>query len=287
MQTLPPSFLGKKVYMDGEKKQYYVVKYEDKKGKRSVDVLLFEHENPVIFGSLDYTGRFLDSFYLSNRTTKASGEAVEQFRVMQSRRKQHRMTQDDLKDALKSEDDAKKKNKKIVKLLLDEHLEDIKNGWPSRLIALQREEDGAEDSLIMNTLLEATGTANPKKTYEYLKTHRLDDLVPTLGFYTDQHPELIEKVSADYFDVNKGAVLEAFLQETAGVVPMEKEKEIEQLLVTGEQIDQRYGRRTLKSLLRVLSRRVKQEKEQTMKEWLYTITVDKKLKQAIVQSLKK
>ncbi|MFC4735119.1 hypothetical protein ACFO4L_00855 [Bacillus daqingensis] len=287
MPALPPSFLGKKVYMDGEKKQYYVVKYEDKKGKRSVDVLLFEHENPVIFGSLDYNGRFLDSFYLSNRTTKASGEAVEQFRVMQSRRKQHRMTQDDLKDALKSEEDAKKKNKKIVKLLLDEHLEDIKNGWPSRLIALQREEDGAPDSLIMNTLLEATGTANPKKTYEYLKMHRLDDLVPTLGFYTDQHPELIEKVSADYFAVKQGAVLEAFLQETAGVVPMENEKEMEQLLVTAEQIDRRYGRSTLKNLLRILSRRVKQEKDQSMKEWLYTITVDKKLKQAIVQSLKK
>lgn len=283
----PPSFLGKKVFIDEEQKQYYVVKYEDKTGKRSVDVLLFDHEVPVIFATMDYDGEFLESFYLSNKTTKASGEATEAYKLINSRKKEYRITQDDLKDALRSKKNAKKKNKKILKLLRDEHLEDIKNRWSSRMITLQREEHGEDDSLIMLTLEEAVAIANPKKSYTFLKDHRVDSLIPLLGAYMDEHPELLEKMAKDYFDVEDGQIFQQFLMNAAPVVPMENYKQLEEMFYHAEQIDRVYHTDSLKMLLKKMSRRVKAESEFSMKEWLSKVTVDRKLKRAVVDSLKK
>lgn len=283
----PPSFLGKKVFTDEAQKEHYIVKYEDKTGKRSVDVLLFDHEVPVIFATMDYDGNFLESFYLSSKTTKASSEATEAYKLIHARKKEHRITQDDLKDALKSRKNAKRKNKKILKLLRDEHLEDIKNRWPSRMITLQREFDGEENSLIMETLEEAIETANPKKAYVFLKNHRVDSLIPMLGSSMDEHPELLEKMAKDYFDVEQGTIFQSFLLNAAPVVSLENYKLIEELLYHAEQIDQVYQTDTLKLLLRKMSRRVKEESEFSMREWLTKVTADRKLKRAVVDSLKK
>jgi hypothetical protein len=287
MTALAPSFLGKKVYIDGNQSQFYVVKYEEKTSKQSIDVLLFEHEVPVIFGIMDFDGNFLDSFYVTSKTTKASGEALEKYKEINSRKKQHRMTQDDLKDALKPESEAKMKNKKIKKLLRDEHLEDIKHQWPSRLITLQREENGAENSLIMEALFEAVETANPKKSYSFLKDHRIDHMIPAYGRQVSQHPELLEKVSSDYFYANQGTTLQDFLLEAASAVPLTETKLIEDMLVRAEKLGSEHDSEALKKLLTKFSRRVKQESDLSMREWLNEITSERTLKQAVVASLKK
>ncbi|PTL39283.1 hypothetical protein [Alkalicoccus saliphilus] len=287
MTYLAPCFLGRKVYADGEKTKYYVVKYEEKAGKQTVDVLLFDHEQPVIFGIMDFQGNFLDSFFLTDKSTKASGEALERWKEIDSRKKQYRVTQDDLKDALKPESKAKKKNKKIKKLLHDEHLEDIKHQWPSRLLTLQREEDGAEDSLIMETLAEALGTANPKKAYLFLRFHRMDGFIPPIGPFTAKHPELVEKVSYDYFHVDHGSVLEDFLLTAAHEAPLDDKKLIESILQYIEKLDNVYGNNVLKKALTTFSRRLKKEQGISMKEWLSDVTADRTLKKSVVQALKK
>ncbi|CAM3901440.1 hypothetical protein [Alkalicoccus chagannorensis] len=287
MTHLAPSFLGKNVFMDGEKQQRYVVKYEDGAGKKTIDVLLFDQDTPVIFAVLDYDGRFLDSFFLSNRTTKASGEALAKYEEIQGRKKQHKVTQDDLKDALKPESQAKMKNKNIQKLLRDEFLEDIKHHWPSRLITLQREENGASDSLIMEALDEAVEKANPKKAYDFIRSHRLDDFLPKLGLEVPEHPEMLEKAAEDFFYEGKGKPLHGYLYHAAVALPTDRTETVEQLLVRAEQLDREHGTNGLKRLLTIFSKKLKEEDNGPMTEWLKEVTVDPQLRQSVVQAIKK
>ncbi|PRO65469.1 hypothetical protein [Alkalicoccus urumqiensis] len=287
MKTPAPSFLGKKVFSDQEKQRYYVIKYEDQSQKKTVDVLLFDHEVPVIFATMDYDGQFLDSFFLSNKTTKASGEALERYKQIQARKQQHRVTQDDLKDALKSESEAKMKNPRIQKLLRDEHLEDIKNQWPSRLIALQREMDGADDSLIMEALFDALETANSKKAYSFLKAHRLDQLIPPLALDIVKHPELLELAMQDYFYANEGRTAAEFLGFAAETAPLEDTAVCSEILTRADQLEREFGNGVLRNTLVEFSRRIKQSSFGSMKEWLQQTVDEPSLKQAIVQTMKK
>ncbi|MGJ9385179.1 hypothetical protein CR203_16430 [Salipaludibacillus neizhouensis] len=286
MPVLPPSFIGKKVYVDGGQR-YFILKYQEPSGTRKFHALLFDHETPVIFAVLDYQGKFLDSFYLSNKTTVESDEASEKYKQISDRKKQLKMTQDDLKDALKSNENAKKKNIKIKKQLVDEHLEDIKNGWSSRLIALQIAEGISDQSLIMVTLDSAIDKANGMKAFHHLLNHRIDQLIPNLAKHVKDSPELIEEVPAYYLSYDQAKIVEQFLNDSTKYVDIENYKAIESILQQAQKIDHVHYSTVLRSVLVKLFKRVKAETEDTKKDWLNKTVHDQSLRTMIVQLLKK
>ncbi|WP_218212223.1 hypothetical protein, partial [Pseudomonas sp. 2822-15] len=71
----------------------YVVKYEEHL-KKKTKVLLFDQDTPVIFAVIDQSGRFLDSFYLSNKNTEEATKMVEKHKKNVERKKNHKVTQD-------------------------------------------------------------------------------------------------------------------------------------------------------------------------------------------------
>ncbi|MDG5786228.1 hypothetical protein QA612_01910 [Evansella sp. AB-P1] len=287
MSILPPSFLGKKVYIDSTKQRYYVVRYEEPSGLKKVNVLLFDQDAPIIFAVLHHDGRFLDSFYLTNKTTQESAKAMERYKKIAERKKQHKVTQDDLRDALKSEEDAKMKNENILKHLVDEHLEDIKHLWPSRLLTLQKTDGKSDNSLILIALEEALDQANATKSFQFLVQHRYDSLIPALGKHYENHPNLLDDVTNYYLSHNHRDIVEQFLDEATKNVSIHEHDLIEQLLNTAKRVDHIYYSNTMRHLLSKLFKRVKHETNESPKEWLKETIHDKKLKQSIVDTLKK
>ncbi|WP_280770154.1 hypothetical protein [Salipaludibacillus daqingensis] len=287
MSVLPPSFLGKKVFLDGGNERHYVLKYEELSGDRKVHALLFDQETPVIFAVLDYHGRFLDSFYLSNKTTAESSEATERYKEIAERKKQHKVTQDDLKDALRPKEEAKMKNKKIMKLLVDEHLEDIKHQWPSRLIALQNADGKSDQSLILTSLEEALKQANALKAFKYLLHHRLDTYIPLLAKYIQDQPQLIDEVPEYYLSFDQAKIVEQFLYLAVANVEIDNPDLIEKILHQAQKIDHVHYSSVLRQLLVKLFRRVKSETKDSTKEWLNKTVHDQSLRSSIVEILKK
>jgi len=287
MSVLPPSFLGKKVFLDGENERHYVLKYEELSGERKVHALLFDQETPVIFAVLDYQGRFLDSFYLSNKTTTESSEAMDRYKLIAERKKQHKVTQDDLKDALRSKEEAKMKNNKIMKHLVDEHLEDIKHQWPSRLIALQNADGKSENSLILTALEEAIEQANPLKTFKFLLHHRLDTYIPLLAKYIQDQPQLIDEVPGYYLSFDHAKIVEQFLYLAVANVEVDNPELIEKILYQAQKIDNVHYSSVLRQLLIKLFKRVKNETKDSTKEWLNKTVHDQSLRTTIVDILKK
>ena len=285
MSLLAPSFLGKKVYLDGQR--FYVVRYEEPLGKNKVNVILFDQDNPVIFGVLNHKGDFLDSFYLSNKTTQDSINALERYNKIAERKKQHKVTQDDLRDALKPMTKAKKKNENILKHLVDEHLEDIKNLWPSRLLTLQKTDGKSDDSLIIVALDEALEQANGAKAFQFLVRHRFDSHIPNLGRHVGSHPQLLEDISDYYLSDNQTDIVEKFLYEAAKTIPVKDHDLIEQLLNTAKRLDHMYYSHVLMHILSRLFKRVKEETGESPKDWLKVTIQDKNLKRSIITELKK
>lgn len=286
MSVLPPSFLGKKVFLDGGNQRHYVLKYEELSGERKVHALLFDQETPVIFAVLDYQGRFLDSFYLSNKTTTESSEAMDRYKEIADRKKQHKVTQDDLKDALRSKDEARMKNNKIMKLLVDEHLEDIKNQWPSRLIALQNADGKSDKSLILVALEEALEQANAHKAFKYLLHHRLDTYIPLLAKYIQDQPQLIDEVPEFYLSFDQAKIVEEFLYLAVANVEIDNPVLIEKILYQAQKIDNVHYSTVLRQLLIKLFKRVKSETSDSAKEWLNKTVHDQSLRSTIVDILK-
>ncbi|MBU9710752.1 hypothetical protein [Evansella tamaricis] len=287
MGSLPPSFLGKKVYLDGHNKQFYVVKYEEHTGKKKSNVLLFDQDTPVIFAVIHHEGNFLDSFYLTNKTTQDSAKTMERYKKIAERKKLHKVTQDDLRDALKPMNEARMKNENIIKHLVDEHLEDIKHLWPSRLLTLQKTDGKSNNSLILVSLQEALELANPAKAFQFLVRHRCDDFIPNLGSKVASHPNLIDDVTSYFLSYNEAAIVEKFLFESVKNVSVQDHDLIEHLLNTAKKIDSIYYSNVMRHLLSRLFKRVKQETGGTPRDWLNETIHDRKLKQSIVSTLKK
>ncbi|PYZ92402.1 hypothetical protein CR194_16370 [Salipaludibacillus keqinensis] len=287
MSVLPPSFLGKKVFLDGDNQRHYILKYEELSGKRKIHALLFDQETPVIFAVLDYNGRFLDSFYLSNKTTVESTDILERYKKIAERKKQYKVTQDDLKDALRPKEEAKMKNKNIMKLLTDELLEDIKHQWPSRLIALQNADGKSDQSLIMIALKDALEQANALKSFHYLLHHRLDSYIPMLAEYIQDHPQLIEEVPEYYLSFNHARIVEEFLFNAVKHVEIDNSDLIEKILQQAQKIDHVHYSTVLRQLLVKLFRRAKGETDDSSKQWLNKTVHDQSLRSTIVEILKK
>jgi hypothetical protein len=286
VSLLIPCFLGKKVYLDGTKKRYYVVRYEEVGGKKKKNVLLFDQDAPVIFAVLHHEGQFLDSFYLSNKTTKESTDALETYKKIAERKKQHKVTQDDLKDALKPIDEAKMKNENILKHLVDEHLEDIKHLWPSRLLTLHKTDGKVENSLIMQALEDAIDQANAAKSFQFLTNHRIDSLVPMLGKHIENYPQLLDDVTNYYLSHNHEELVEEFLDVCVKSIAVQDRELIEHLLNTAKRVDHIYYSSVMRHLLSKLFKRVKSETGEAPKDWLKTMIQDKTLKQSIIHTLK-
>ncbi|SES07663.1 hypothetical protein [Salisediminibacterium halotolerans] len=286
MAHLPPSYLGKKVFLEKNSQRYYVIKYEEFKPPRKIHVLLFDHDVPAIFAVMDKDGKFLDSFFLSNKTTEDSAKAMERYREIAERKKKHKVTQDDLHDALKPEGEAKKKNENIMKYLKDEHLEDIKHQWPSRLIALQNADGKSSQSLIMIALTEAIKEANPIKSFDFLAKHRLDDYIPFLANHVQEHPELVEKVSVAYISIENGDILSEFLARAADYVDVNNREAVESILQESYKIDHVHYTSMMKHLLSRLLQRVKEETALTNKEWLSKTISNKELRRSIADILR-
>ncbi|PYZ96906.1 hypothetical protein CR205_14625 [Alteribacter lacisalsi] len=285
MKSLPQSFLGQKVSMDGRTRNY-VVRYEEHIGKNKTHVLLFEQDTPVIFAVMSSEGNFLDSFYLSGKTNQASTNALERYKEITERKKKHRMTQDDLRDALKTEPDAKMKNENIMKHLIDEHLEDIKHQYPSRLLMLQKTEGKHEDSLIMLALREALHMANARKSFTFLTAHRFDSSVPELGYIIDQYPDVLQDICDYYMEYNEVKIVRRLLLNTAESVPLDQKDIVESLLTLAGRMDHIHYSNLLKNVLSILFKRVKQTAGATPKAWLNDTVSDRQIRHSIAAVLK-
>ena len=286
MPTLQPSFLGKKVFIDKTSHRNYTIKYERFVPPRKIHALLFEQDVPVIFAVLDKDGRFLDSFFLSNKTTADSAEAMEEYKKIAERKAKHKVTQDDLHDALKPEKEAKMKNKNIKKHLKDEHLEDIKHQWPSRLISLQNAHGESDHSLIMETLKTALEEANGQKAYDFILSHRLDQLIPMLSQHVTSTPELIRTVPDSYLSSEHPEVVYQFLLNAAEHVDLHQRGGVEMILRQGERVDLVHHDNLMRRLLTVLMKRVREETDLKPTAWLSKSVHDKDLRTAISNMLK-
>lgn len=285
MSKLLPSFLGKTVNLDKEKE--YVIRYEENGGKKRANVLLFDQETPVIFAVIDEDGDFLDSFYISNKSTQASTKSLERYNKIADRKKEYKVTQDDLRDALKPLDEAKMKNEHIMKHLVDEHLEDIKRQWPSRLLSLQNAYGKSDNSLILIALDEALSLANGPKAFQFLVRHRYDSYIPKLGQYYEQHPQLLDDVKNHYLNFEYQELVEDFINEAAMHVSTNNQELVEKLLNSSKNMDHVYGKNTMRKLLSRLFKRVKSETGDSPQNWLRETIQDRNLRQSIVQSIKK
>ncbi|MBM7097729.1 hypothetical protein JSY36_18495 [Bacillus sp. H-16] len=286
MKNLPPSYLGKKVFIDGPDAKFYVVRYEEHVGKKKTHCLLFDQDTPVIFAVLSDEGAFLDSFYLSKKSNQASTNAVETYEEIVQRKKQYRVTQDDLRDALKPESEAKMKNENIMKHLVDEHLEDIKNQWPSRLLTLQKTDGKSEESLINEALSEAIRQANANKSFDFLVSHRYDHFVPQLGFVMEKYPNLLPQVTDYYLEYNETKIVKQLLINTCESVSLDDTPLIESVLTLARKIDHIHYSSVLKLVLSILFKRVKQDRKSSPKAWLNDTVHDKAIRHSIVAALK-
>ncbi len=272
--------------MDGPDGKYYVVRYEEHVGKKKTSVLLFDQDTPVIFAVLSDDGAFLDSFYLSKKSNEASTTAVETYQEIVQRKKQHRVTQDDLRDALKPKSEAKMKNENIMKYLVDEHLEDIKHQWPSRLLTLQKTDGKSENSLINEALVEALNQANANKSFPFLVSHRYDQYVPQLGFIMEKYPNLLAQIADYYLEYNETKIVRQLLVNTCERVPLDDSALIEDILHLAQKIDHIHYSNVLKMVLSILFKRVKQDSSATPKAWLNKTVHDKDIRHSIVAALK-
>ena len=282
-KNLPQCFLGKTVHL--EEKKAYTIKYQDNRNKDGFHVLLFEGEKPVIFAILKSDGSFNDAFFINKKTNHSSTTALNRYNRMAERKAKKQLKQDDLKDALHNENDAKMKNDNIFKLLVDEHLEDISNGWPSRLIQLQMNEFKCHDSLIIASLREAIKQANPHKAFYYLTLHRYDDLLHELTNHLPNQNNLIEKISDYYQTYNSESYLFSFLKHAAKTVPLDDIPLIQNTLAQTYTIDVENKCHYFKPIFLLMYKRVKNDPNTDTKDWLKQLAKQPLVKQAI-QSVK-
>ncbi|OIJ17282.1 hypothetical protein BKP37_01905 [Anaerobacillus alkalilacustris] len=276
---LPQCLLGKKVYLN--EKKAYTIKYQDNRNKDGIHVLLFVGDKPVIFAILKKDGSFSDSFFLDKKTNHASVIAINRYNQIVDRKAKLQMTQDDIKDALRSKEDAKMKNIHIIKLLVDEHLEDISNGWSSRLLYLQMTEFKTDQSLINASLREALRKANPQKAFYYLTLHRRDDLLPELIHQLSNQNQLLETIFEYYKAYPEETYLLSFLKRAAKTLPITDIKLIQKILTFTFSFDIHYKSHYFKPIFLLFYKRTKKEADIETKDWLTQISRVSSLKEAI------
>lgn len=281
---LPQCFLGKTVYL--EEKQAYTIKYQDNRNKDGAHVLLFDGEKPVIFAIMQKDGSFRDAFFINKKTNHSSLTAMNRYNRMVDRKKQLQVKQDELKDALRSANEAKMKNENIYKLLVDEHLEDISNGWPSRLLYMQMNDFKSNDSLIMNSLKEALKKANPNKAFYFLTLHRYDNLLPELIDHLNNHPEMLDHIFNYYNTYQDEKFLFSFLKQAAKTLPLDNVQLTQIILSQIYSYDMQKNKHFFKPLFLIFYKRVKASTTVDTKGWLNQLSEHSLLKQAI-RSMKK
>lgn len=283
-KSLPQCFLGKRVSLDNNK--HYTIKYQDNRNKDGIHVLLFDNEKPVIFAVMNNEGGFLHSFFLSKQSNTSSLKALNKYSNIAERKASHKLSQDDLKDALRSKEDAKMKNENLFKMLVDEHLEDIKNGWSSRLLFLQNTEYKCDNSLIIESLKEALTLANPHKSFYFLTLHRYDKLLPYLVNHLPQNTQLLQTVVSHYEQSGDNLHLFSFLKKAAKLLPIDYTSTIKSLISLSYSYDIDNSTHYFKPIFLILYKRVKLSDQVDTKQWLSDISSEPIIKQAI-KSLKR
>lgn len=283
-KQLPDCFLGKKVYL--EDKKAYTIKYQDNRNNDGIHVLLFDNEKPVIFAIMKKDGSFHDAFFISKKTNNSSVIALNRYQTMINRKVKSQVTQDELKDALRSREEAKMKNENISKLLVDEHLEDISNGWSSRLLYMQRNEFKTDESLIIYALREALQKANPHKAFYFLTLHRYDNLLPELIHHLSTQSNLLENIFEYYSVYEEKHYLFHFLKETAKTIPLTDTPLIQSILSQTYSHDLQRKTHYFKTVFLLFYKRTKTDPNIDTKSWLNQLSKHSLLKQAI-HSLKR
>ncbi|MBU8908883.1 hypothetical protein [Desertibacillus haloalkaliphilus] len=291
MKQLTPCYLGKTVTLHNANSKSYVIQYQENDGQ-DCSVLLFAKDQPEIFAVIGKDGTFKRSFFIKDHYTKQVTDVLSRYEQIQAQRKARPLTQDDIKDASNSSENAKMKNEHLVKLLTDEHLQDISNLWPSRLLMMQQNENKSNRSLLLQTLKKALAESNPQKAFHYLTFHRYDDYLPYIHEKLTDHPKLLTEIIDFYLDYDQINYLEPLLQSIAKNIDLEKFASIQHILIEMKKLNKATDEDWFKKVFTVLYRRARNNYERKGIDWLNHLVKDDhhpesvKLKVKIVQLLK-
>ncbi|WP_216830231.1 hypothetical protein [Alkalihalobacterium elongatum] len=284
--TLPACLLGKTVSLNNDSK--YVIKYQEPADKVH-HVILFEDDQPKIYARISDTGEFLQSFFLNKSQDEHARRCLEKIKQMESTRTKSSLTQADIRDALNQSENAKFNNKNLEKLLTDEHLQDIKHCWPSRLLTLQSTNHKSTNSLIHSTLKQALSTANSKKSIEFLLLHRYDKFLIYLLNQFEQSPTLISDIINYYVKHKAYGEAEIFLTQLSKKCSLSNVSFINQLLDESRKINKENKQLTIfKQVFLMIYQRGKRKYKKEVTTWLSSITNERRnhLKKDILQLIK-
>ncbi|WP_209124834.1 hypothetical protein [Alkalihalobacillus sp. BA299] len=284
--TLPTCLIGKTVSLNNDSK--YVIKYQEPTLKDN-HVILFENDRPKIYARVSHSGQFLQSFFLNKTQDEHAVRCLEQCKQIDNARSNSPLTQADIKDALNEHDNAKFHNKNLEKLLTDEHLQDIKNCWPSRLLTSQSTFKKSSNSLIHSTLINALSTANAKKAVDFLLLHRYDPFLIYLQNEFEQLPHLVTDILTYYKQHQAFDEATSFLIKLAKKCSLTNVSFLNLLLDESRQLNKTIDNSAIfKQVFLTIYQRGKNEYGKDVTSWLSTITNEKKnhLKKDILQLIK-
>ncbi|MDE5415262.1 hypothetical protein N7Z68_18035 [Alkalihalobacillus sp. MEB203] len=284
--TLPACLLGKTVSLNNN--SHYLIKYQEPTDKDN-HVILFEEDRPKIYARISHTGEFLQSFFLNKTHDPHAARCLEQCKQIEAARTNSPLTQADIKDALNDEEHAKFHNKNLEKLLSDEHLQDIKNCWPSRLLSSQSMNHKTSNSLIHSTLITALSTANPKKSIDFLLLHRYDRFLIHLMKHFEKSPTLVTDILSYYYKHHAYDEASTFLTRLAKKVSLEDVSFLNFVLDESRKLNKIYNQSSVfKQVFLTIYQRGKRKYGKDVTSWLSSITNEKRnhLKQDILQLIK-
>ncbi|OLO25565.1 hypothetical protein BTR23_24690 [Alkalihalophilus pseudofirmus] len=284
--TLPACLLGKTVSLNNNSK--YIIKYQEPTDTDN-HVILFEDDRPKIYALISHIGQFKKSFFLNKTQDEDAIRCLEQCKKIESARTNSPLTQADIKDALNEQEDAKFNNKNLEKLLMDEHLQDIKNRWPSRLLSSQSNNKKSPNSLIHSTLIRALATANTKKAIDFLLLHRYDPFLVYLHHQLEQSPSLMTDILTYYNEHQAHDEATLLLTNLAKNCTLSNSTFLNVLLDESRKLNKTSTTSTIfKQVFLTLYQRGKREYGKDVTSWLSSITNEKKnnLKRDIMQLIK-
>lgn len=288
LTKLPICLLGKKVLLDHDEE--FIVKYQEAVSKKRSACLLFQKDQPMIYAEINHFGEFSDSFFIDEHETDRSQKVLKNYWDIKKKRKSNHLEQSDIKHALKSIEIIDDDNRKLLKAVKDEYLQDMKNNWPSRLITLERMQGTKRSSIIVQGLESAIIEANPKKAFQFLRFHRLEEYIPYLFVENHQSTEgLIDEIISYYEMYEQHILLDDLLMNINDVIHLEKHKEIKELLLFY------YFKRPIifKKRFVNLYNRAKKEYSPKQKKWLIQVLnaggigIPKSMKEEIISLFKK
>ncbi|MFV8828625.1 hypothetical protein [Alkalihalobacterium sp. APHAB7] len=284
--TLPACLLGKTVSLNNN--SHYLIKYQEPTDKDN-HVILFEEDRPKIYARISHSGEFLQSFFLNKTHDANAVRCLEQCKQIEAARTNSPLTQADIKDALNDQEHAKFHNKNLEKLLSDEHLQDIKNCWPSRLLTSQSTNNKSSNSLIHSTLITALSFANPKKAIDFLLLHRYDKFLVHLISQFEQSPSLVSDILTYYNNHQANDDAETFLIQLAKKSSLSNVAFLNFLLDESRKLNKVNVNSTVfKQVFTTIYQRGKRKYGKDVTSWLSSITNEKRnhLKQDILQLIK-